>query len=298
MINTVTGKQAISTASYVLPHEHVSIDYGQMIAEEKSHPPSIVNEFISVYSNLKSLGVEAVVDCTPPLYGRDISLLQKVSEASGVSIIASTGTFCEEWNPLPKFVYESSEESLLRFFVDELNFQCGNIKVAISTELQEVEAKALRAAGRAQLTSGATIVCHTTNGLGDIALEILSNIGVPLNKVTIAHVCAHGETVEYATKLAASGAYIGFDKIGHLSHTDQHWIGLLSQLKVANQISRVLLSQDTALSFTGPDLLGKKVFEDPAHLFGPFRRAIDNESDLKDEYHRLMSQNPSAWLLG
>jgi len=297
MINTVTGKQSVRSTAYVLPHEHVSIDYGQMIARGKSHPSSIVEKFISVYTNLKSLGVEAVVDCTPPLYGRDISLLREVSEASGVSIIASTGTFCEEWNPLPKFVYESSEEGLLRFFVDELNSQCGNIKVAMSTELQEVELKALRAAGRAQLDSGATIVCHTTNGLGEMALEIFSNMGVPLNKVTIAHVCAHGETVEYATQLAKSGAYIGFDKVGHSIHTDQHWIGLLSQLKVANQLSKVLLSQDTALSFTGPDLIGEKVFEDPTYLFGPFRRALESESKLKDEFHRLMSQNPSAWLM-
>jgi predicted metal-dependent phosphotriesterase family hydrolase len=296
MIRTVHGQVSIKSDSFVLPHEHVSIDYGQMTNKEQLISSQKIKDFIDVYSRLKVFGVGVVVDCTPPFYGRDLSLLRHVSEASGISIIASTGTFCEEWHPLPKFVYGSSEEELLRFFTDELNSGCGNIKVAMSRRLQDVELKALRAAGRAQLESGATIVCHTTGGLGEMALDVFSRLGVPLNKVTIAHVCAHSEPVDYAIELAKSGAYVGFDKIGHSVHEDEYWIQLISELKTAGQISRVLLSQDTALSFTGPDLIGEKVFDNPNHLFLGFKQMLLQRPELKNDFDLLLGQNPKAWL--
>jgi phosphotriesterase-related protein len=296
-INTVTGLVELDDTSVVLPHEHAMINYGQMIGIESVAGQETQRRLLTMFKKLSSCGVSVVVDCTPPGYGRDIEILRNLSEESGVHIVASTGTFCEQWHRLPNWVYELSVSELAAHFVLELGDFCGSIKVATSHGVMHpTEEKAFEAAVIAHRETGAPIVAHTTGSLGVEQVEFLTVRGVDPAKILVSHVCAADEPIAYAIDIARRGAFVGFDRIGHASHPDSYWLDLVEEIDRAGLFSQVLISHDSVQFFEGPDEIRGHTFSDPAHIFTSFSSAWETRPQLAGRLSELLTTNPHKWL--
>lgn len=296
-INSVNGRVELDESAVILPHEHAVINYGQMAGVGSSAGDEIILDMQEQFSKLKQLGVDVVVDCTPPGYGRDIDLLRALSESSEVHIVASTGTFCEQWHHLPQRIYESGIDDLAAYFISELNGDCGSIKVATSHGVMHPsEEKAFQAAALAHQETGAPIVAHTTGSLGPEQVELLTNRGVNPGKILVSHVCAADEPVDYAIEIARTGAYVGFDRVGHSAHPDSHWLDITERLDDEGLFSQVLLSHDSVQFFEGPDEIAGDTFSHSTHLLTTFREGWERRQQLAGRFNNAVSKNPLRWL--
>ncbi|MGC4152022.1 MAG: hypothetical protein QM628_02940 [Propionicimonas sp.] len=295
-VHTVNGPVTPTGEGMVLPHEHLVIDYRQMAGA--APPPSLEEEdhATRLLRRLAADGVEFVVDATPPGYGRDLAFLRRVSERSGVHIVASTGTFCEQFHRQPPWVNAMTVTELAAAFEAELGRGCGAIKVATSHgEMRPRERLALQAASLAQQRTGSPIISHTTGSLGVEQVELFASAGVALDKVLVSHVCADTEPDDYAVEIAARGAYVGLDRIGHAAHADAHWLRIIGRLLDAGLAARILLSHDSVQRFDGPQAIAGETFSRIGHLGTEFRRQV-TEAFGEELFTRLTVHNPVAWL--
>lgn len=296
-IRTVLGDVVLDHTGIVLPHEHLVIDYRQK--DGAAPPPSSAEEThcVELLRGLRVAGgVQAIVDCTPPGYGRDIDFLRRVSERSGVHIVASTGSFCEQLSEQPSWASRASVDALEEAFSAELSRSCGVIKVATSSgTATQNERKAMEAASRVHLATGAPIVSHTSGSLGIDHVDIYESLGVDLSKVLISHVCAEDEPVSYAIEIASRGARVGFDRIGHASHSDAYWISLIQELLDRDLGDRILLSHDSVQRFTGPDAIADHKFSAMSHIPTTFRTGVAS-AIAPAVFSQLTIQNPLLWL--
>jgi phosphotriesterase-related protein len=94
-IQSVTGDVTTDRLGLTLMHEHVLVDF---IGADKVSPNrySVDEAFKVVLPHLqqvRALGCETLVECTPAYLGRDPVLLRRLSEASGVRILTNTGYY-------------------------------------------------------------------------------------------------------------------------------------------------------------------------------------------------------------
>lgn len=300
-VQTVTGTRLHGDVGVVLPHEHLVIDYGMMEGRPTPVEPQLVQRCVDVLVSLHEAGVGVIVDCTPPGYGRDLELLRELSTASGVRIVASTGSFCEQWHPQPAEVAAASADELTTRFTGELGPDegCGVIKVATSRDvITPNEEKLLMAGARTHRATGAPIVSHTTEGLGLEQLDIYEREGADLSRVLISHVCSGSEPWDYAVAIARRGAYVGLDRLGHAAQGVDHWLRLIGHLKDAGVLHRVLLSHDSVQRFTGPEEIASHTFSDPTFLVREFLPALRKHGLTHNEVTLITETNPRRWLLG
>ncbi len=296
-INSVHGRIDLSDTDVVLPHEHALINYGQMAGVASSADDDILAQTGEQMVALAGHGVAVFVDCTPPGYGRDIELMRQLSAQSGIHIVASTGTFCEQWHHLPSRVYDSSIDDLAAYFIDELGDSCGAIKVATSHGIMHPsEEKAFEAAAIAHQATGAPIVAHTTGSLGLTQVDFLTQRAVDPAKILVSHVCAADEPVDYAIDIARTGAYVGFDRVGHAAHPDSHWLDFTERLDDEGLFSQVLISHDSVQFFEGPDEIAGHTFSNSSHIFTTFRKAWEARPQLAGRFNDVTTHNPLTWL--
>ncbi|WP_162830026.1 hypothetical protein [Amycolatopsis palatopharyngis] len=285
----------------ILPHEHLIIDYGMMDGRVNPVDESLRRRCLDVLTALRKMGVGTIVDCTPPGYGRDLALLAELSAASGVSIVASTGSFCEQWHHQPAEVQSAKADELATKFIGELTGAggCGVIKAATSHgEIRPNEKKLLIAAAIAHRATSAPIVSHTTDGLGLEQLDHYEAQGVDLTAVLVSHVCSGSEPFDYAVEIARRGAYVGLDRLGHGVHDIDHWIRLIEHLHSYGLLDRVLLSHDSVQRFTGPKKIAAHTFSEPTYLYQVFLPALERSGIREETWQLLTYENPRRWLLG
>ncbi|MBW4721380.1 hypothetical protein [Saccharothrix obliqua] len=287
---------------FVLVHEHLSIDYAQKDGGAADWDEALRADAVRVLRDLAALGCAAVVDCTPPGYGRRVDELRAAGEAAGVEVYAATGSFCEQWSPLPGLVAASDVEGLARYFADEVRGPLGGpgqavVKAATSAgRITDAEHVVLRAAARASLRTGARIVSHTSGGMGLEALDVYEREGVPLERVLVSHVGSHGEPAGYAEEIARRGAFVGLDRIGHHAATDEHWASLITHLGDLGLLGRVLLSHDSVQRFRGPAEIAGHTFGDPTHIPVRFAPLLLDRGLTTAQVRALLVDNPVRWL--
>lgn len=307
MIETVNGPLKSAPSGIVLVHEHLLIDYGELIGRPRKRVDARTVERLE--RSLKAAaedGVSILIDCTPPHYGRYLDVMRTVASNAGLSIVAATGSFCEAWAPLPAFVVRASVEELAEWFQSELldgagstTIRAGVIKAATSASITHHEAKILRAAGRAQAATSAPIVSHTTAGLGLEQLDIYEQAGADPARILISHVGSEEDPIPYARSIADRGAYVGFDRIGHHEFfADDHWVDLIIRMKESNHLDRVLLSHDAVTRFSGPDELGEHTFSNYSYIPITFLAALEDAGLCENDINTLTVGNPHRWLFG
>jgi len=223
-------------------------------------------------ADYKAAGGSALVNVDLPGMGRDLRKLQRIARETGLHVVASTGWYIQACHP-PEIAGKSVEE-LAEIMVRELEegidgtgVRAGNIgEIGLSglpqDPFQPAEEKVLRAAGRAQAATGASITLHPNAHLllygekpvdhFDLYLDILESEGCDLGKLYMSHLGLFPD-VAIAKRLLARGVgYVSYDHFGHEEYAegigpgrgfspDKEEVALVMRLLEAGLADRVLL---------------------------------------------------------
>ena len=218
MINTVTGPIAPGDLGTTLIHEHIICSSSEFqyafpgwLPEEKVIDIAVAKLRFAA----EKYQVRPVVDGTPLSLGRDIGLLRKVSERSGVQIVASSGFYF-----YPCFTaYSVPPETMARFLTAEIRQQengIGILKCAVDSEgVTAPVRRYLETVAIVHRETGLPVYMHSHSGnrTGIEAGKILADNGVASENTVIGHV-ADCNDPEYALQLLQQGYYVSVDRIG------------------------------------------------------------------------------------
>lgn len=140
-------------------HEHVMVDFvgAKKISPGRYDPNEVFQKALPHLKELKSLGCETLVDCTPNYIGRDPELLRRLSKATGLHIITNTGLYgAADDKYVPRFAYTESADELAARWVQEsedgippAGIRPGFMKIGVdSGPLSVIDAKLVTAAAR------------------------------------------------------------------------------------------------------------------------------------------------------
>ncbi|MGH8874468.1 MAG: phosphotriesterase family protein [Acidimicrobiia bacterium] len=203
----------------------------------------------------RQAGGGTVVELTTPELGRRPAGLRRLSERTGVHIVATTGHVSEQYWRGMLDLGRCSEEALVEEMVVDLTHGMDSTRVRagiikIGTSLDQVipfEARAIRAAGAAQRATGAPITTHTT--AGTLAMEqvrLLEEAGADLRRVCIGHLDRRLVWEEHLA-LARAGVFLGYDQISKEHYQPEaERISFIVQLAAEGFGDRICLGGDLA----------------------------------------------------
>lgn len=302
-VETVLGSIEPDMLGVTLPHEHVIFDLSPR--ELNKHPlndvklnlenlwiirenPSVMKDNLTLMDEklatdelkkFKELGGRSVCEVTLPKDAKKILALQRISQASGLNIIAATG-----FNAARDYSFEIKQKSAeelcdimihdLKEGIDETGIKAGLIgEIIMSSPPHKEEIKVLRAAAQAQKETGACISIHQTAWdrnkkkfarNGQTYLDIIQREGGNLKKCIMDHMDAYsndnisllGLPLDYHRSILNQEVCIEYDIFGrhywNISDiypgasfpSDRERIAALVELCKQGYDKQILLSQD------------------------------------------------------
>lgn len=309
LIMTVTGPIQNNDLGTCLHHEHIISRFGEAPEDlPKYNYDHALSDIVPYLKYMKELGCDSIMCCTTKYFGRDARLLQKVSEASGMQIIANTGFYgAANDRYVPEFAFKQSASEIAQIWIEEFdkgidgtNIKPGFIKVGIDGgALSEIDAKLVRAGAICHKATGLTLQVHTGDNLEAVnkQLDILKKEGVSPE----AWVWIHAQNVndpENLLEAAKRGAWISLDALRTANYYEQrksvkisvNWhLELLQVLKKEDFLKQVLLSHDG--SSYPQQGKSKRTFE---VLFTTFIPMMKSVGFTNDEIDQLLVKNPKT----
>lgn len=232
-------------------HEHVTIDLSGIKKDDDCNL-NCYEETLTEFKELKSKGVNNIIDVTNRGMGRNIEYMVNVSRETDMNILFSTGYYKEPF--LPKEAYDLDEKHLSKLMVSEIinGVEGSKYKASIIGEIgtskdkiTEMEHKVFVAGALAHVETGTPIITHTTLGtLGLEQIDLFNEFKVDLNKVIISHVDLSGN-LDYILRMIDRGVNVAFDTIGKENYQpDGLRIDFLKEICSRGLSDRVLLSMD------------------------------------------------------
>ncbi len=250
-VNTVTGRLACEDMGFTLPHEHVIVDWngGDGKSAERYDPAEVFTVIYPYLRDIRMLGAQTFVDCTPPYLGRDVMALKRLSIATGLNIITNTGLY--ERTRVPEFALELPIGELADMFLKECHDGIGDtgiypgfIKIGVSNEgpMVDFDRRLVTAACRAHRETGLTIYSHTFQGTS--ALEEINIIErEKIDPASFVYVHAGFDPdISFNISAAERGVWIEYDSI-RAETRDKHIANILTMLGKGFE-DQLLLSQD------------------------------------------------------
>jgi phosphotriesterase-related protein len=254
-VQTVLGAVAPGDLGFTLPHEHTKCslwwienrwDYWELIGDEPR-----MNEELAAY---KALGGGTLVDVTPLGIGRDLARLARLSQATGLHIVAGAGWYRQAYYPAEARIDRRSIDDLADEIVQE--FVDGPVRPGVIGEIgtdkpwvTAQEERVFRAAARAALRTGASVTTHAVQSdVGLAQLTILEDEGLDPARIVIGHCDSHPR-IEHWREIVRRGAHVEADFLG-MSFTPLERAGepkvveLISTLLNEGFEKQILLSQD------------------------------------------------------
>jgi phosphotriesterase-related protein len=270
MIYTVRGPIPASQFGFALPHEHIMVDFigADQTSKERWKPEEVVKTMLPYLKQLRERGVTGFVDCTPDYLGRDVRVLRRLSEETGLHIVTNTGYYAAvNGKYLPRHAYTDSVDALAARWVKEweegidgTGIKPGFMKIAVNPaegtppKLKEVDARIVRAAARSSKRTGLMVASHTVQGLAALEqVKIFEEEGVSPSRFIYVH--ADGEPDQNLHRQVADrGAWVEYDGIG--------WRGVEEHLKLIlpmleKHADRLLISMDSGWYWVGEPNGGK-----------------------------------------
>ena len=183
---------------------------------------------------LRESGFDAMIDATPTALGRNPAALARISRATGIHVVATTGGHREAHYAPGHWLLELSSGELGNRFTDDVQVGMPVRDTAGSAEVVANEAglpvragvlkagigywgwtaferRVLAAVAAAHARTGAPVMVHLEHGSAAFELlEVLASDGVRPEAVLLAHVDRNPDPGLHA-ELAAAGAYLGYD---------------------------------------------------------------------------------------
>ncbi len=298
-IEPVTGPIAPDRLGLTLMHEHVLVDF---IGADQVSPDryDADHAFATVLPHLKQvrvLGCDSLVECTPAYLGRDPVLLKRLSEASGIQILSNTGYYgAAKDKHLPPHAFTETAEQLAARWVGEhahgldgTSIKPAFMKIGVDgAPLSAVDAKLVRAAGLAHRRTGLPIASHTGSGAAALEeLDLLEKAGVPLAAFIWVH-AQNERDPTFHTRVAARGAWVEFDGVSAAS-IGRH-VELVRHMQKEGRLGHVLVSHDAGWYRVGEP--GGGQFRAYDTLFTAFLPALVSAGFEKADITQLLVDNP------
>ncbi len=299
-VMTVRGLLPVDKLGFVLPHEHVLVDFvgAAEIKPERYDADIAFNKIKPYLDRVRALGGGTMFECTPAFLGRDPRLLVRLSEATGLHLVTNTGYYSARQNKfLPAHALVESADALaarwLREWkdgIEQTGVRPGFIKIGLDAgPLTEQGRKLVQAAARTHRASGLTVAAHTGDDVAARAqLDVLREEGVQPAAWIWVH--AHNARDESALVSAArAGAWVGLDGLSPRSLT--RGLHLITMLRQEGCLARVLLSHDAGWYRPGEPDGG--AFRDYEMLFTVFIPTLRKNGFTDLEIHQLTTLNPA-----
>jgi predicted metal-dependent phosphotriesterase family hydrolase len=284
-VMTVRGRINSREMGVTLTHEHLLASFQPH--EEWARRPlpydrdEVVEVALPYLRRIRELGCRTLVDATAVGLGRDAVLLRRLSQESGLHILATTGNYAAFENRfLPPYVFSNSAEALADRWIGEWNngidgteVRPGFIKLGFNGgSLSEVERKLIRAGAIAHLRTGMTIGAHTGPAVAAFEqLAMLQTAGVDPSAWIWIHAQNEKDPARHA-EAARRGAWVSFDGVGPDS-IDAHLDSVMS-MRSQGLLHRTLVSQDAGWYSVGEPRGGDfRAFDTVFTTFIPALRA-------------------------
>lgn len=252
---TVTGLVDADRLGFSLIHEHVLVDFigADKVSPSRYDADEVFRIALPKLIAVKERGCKTIMECTPAYIGRDVKLLKRLSDASGLTFLTNTGYYGAAGEKyLPKHAYTETAEQLAQRWIGEwkngidgTGIKPGFIKSGVDNyPLSAVQQKIVEAAAIAHLATGLTIGIHTGNGAAAMEEKrIIESKGVSPKAWIWIH-AQNEKDFSYHTRIAKAGGWVSYDGVHKNGIAD--CIAFLQHMQKENLLSRVLLSHDSA----------------------------------------------------
>ena len=299
-IITVDGAIPASAIGKTLHHEHLLVDFigADSTGYHRWNRDEVVKKVLPYLKEIKELGYETLVECTPAYIGRDPILLQQLSEKSGIKLLTNTGYYSAvNAKFLPEHAFTETAEQLAKRWIDEAEngiedtgVYPGFIKIAVERKpLEEINRKVVEAACITHLATGLTIMSHT--GLSAPAfqqLEILEEYGVHPSAFIWTH--AHNEPdFNKHIEAARRGCWIAFDNFK--PERLDRYIEFAQLMKKEGLLNSVLFSHDAGWYRPGEPDGGK--FRDFTAIQKILIPELEKNGFVQQDIFNLFTANPA-----
>jgi phosphotriesterase-related protein len=263
-LNTARGAIDTTDLGVTLMHEHVFIlspditaNYPEVWGDEAERE----TDAIARLNELKSNGVDSIVDLTVIGMGRYIPRIARVAAATDINIVVATGVYT--YNDVPMYFHFTGPggvlgdaEPMVDMFVRDIEhgiadtgvkaaiLKCATDEPGVTPGVERV----LRAVATAHRQTGVPISTHThaATRRGLEQQRIFAEEGVDLSRVVIGH---SGDTtdLDYLEELIGNGSYIGMDRFGldvFLPFEDR--VNTVATLCERGHADKMVLSHDAA----------------------------------------------------
>lgn len=298
-IDTVTGPVSPDRLGITLMHEHILVDFigAAEVTPSRYDARAVFDVVLPHLQQVRRLGCETLVECTPAYLGRDPQLLRRLSDAAEIRILTNTGYYgAADDKHLPAHAFaETAEQLAVRWIreyergIDGTGIKPALMKIGVDgSPLSAVDAKLVSAAALTHRETGLSIASHTGTGLAALEqLDRLERDGVPLSSFIWVH--AHSERdPAFHERVARRGAWVEFDGIAEASVT-RH-VELVRWMKEQGLLGRVLVSHDAGWYRVGEPGGGR--FRPYDTLFSTFLPALRQAQFTDAEVRQLLVTNP------
>ena len=272
-VRTVLGDVKPEQLGHTQCHEHIYLEKGPSFA---CNPALCMDDYEKSRKELCDYalaGGGTIVDAQPGGCGRNAAVLARLSEASGVRIVAVTGFHKKCFFDRDSGLDIQSETALTERFCTEVKtgmtdhgiptaFRAGVIKMALEPGgLQDpVYGRLFTAAAAAASQTGAPVMVHTERNTDLFELlRFLEPFGVKPQRLLLCHLDrTHGDE-GYHRALLQAGCRLCYDSIHRLKYlsTEQE-IALIRAAVDAGYAGRIVLSLDTTnqrlRAYSGTDM--------------------------------------------
>ena len=267
MVNTAAGAISSTELGVTLMHEHVFIMTTEIM---ENYPEGWGDgakreaDAIGRLNELKSRGVDTIVDLTVIGLGRYIPRIARIAAATELNIVVATGLYT--FNDIPMYFHYRGPGGALRgpeimtdMFVRDIEhgiadtgvkaaiLKCATDEPGVTPGVERV----LRAVAQAHRQTGVPISTHThaATRRGLEQQRIFAEEGVDLSRVVIGH---SGDTTDiaYLEELIAEGSYLGMDRFGvdaFLGFEDR--VNTVATMCERGHADKMVLSHDASCYF-------------------------------------------------
>ncbi|MFA6185724.1 MAG: phosphotriesterase [Phycisphaerae bacterium] len=266
IIMTVRGPIKPGSFGKALPHEHILVDFigADKTGTGRYDAKEVVSIMLPYLRELKNRGFTGFVDCSPAFLARDVKVLKRLSEQTGIHILTNTGCYgANNGKYLPEYVIAESADQLAARWTAEwengiegTGIYPGFIKTAVNPgALNDTDKKLIQAAAMTHLKTGLTIACHTGQAQAALAvLEIIRQQGVDPSTLIIVHANGIADP-NVRIKIAAAGAWVELDGVNKNSIAQN--VQFIKELMLAGLLNRTLVSQDAGWYNVGDEKGGQ-----------------------------------------
>ena len=321
MVDTIHGPIHPNELGGTLIHEHIASTYSGWFIDATRYPfdtSAVIAGILRDMESMKACGINSLVDATVAELGRDIRLLEEISDKTDVNIIAATGFFTESAGSPAYFKYidamtgngvkdvtELMEMEVTKG-IEGTRIKAGVIKLATGFgTITPYEKMIFTGAARVQKTTGVPIITHTEKGtMGPEQADLLISEGADPKHIMIGH--ADSGDIKYYLNILKKGVFVGFDRWGLNDPVvsgglDTIRLGCVIALIHMGYANQLMVGHDRGIFFISkPIPYDKSMFEhwDHTHFSKRIVPALKKAGVTDSQINSILVDNPRRFFGG